>query len=88
MKLLNILWERWKKVSLKLVNFQAQVILSLIYWLVVTPIAIVYRLVADPFDSFQSLRASRLKVKSRQKTNWIDKDSRSSADLTGLSRQA
>ena len=42
------LWEGWKRTAHRIGNVQAKVILGLLYFLVVGPVALVRRLVADP----------------------------------------
>lgn len=42
------LWEGWKVVAHRIGTFQAKVILGILYLVVLGPVAIVRRLVADP----------------------------------------
>lgn len=39
-KFLNILWQRWKRIALFIGKVQTAIILSLIYYLIITPIGI------------------------------------------------
>ena len=42
------LWERWKVIAHVIGDFQARVLLSIMYLVVIGPFAIVARLVSDP----------------------------------------
>lgn len=46
--MLKVLWERWKVIAEKIGTFQAKVILGVLYFIVLGPVAVVRRLVADP----------------------------------------
>lgn len=46
--ILRSLWQGWKAIALRIGHFQTRVILSLIYYLVLGPVALVVRLVGDP----------------------------------------
>lgn len=60
---LKFLWEKWKKFAFKFGEFMSGVILTLFYFLIVTPHAILLKLFSDP-----------LKIKKIHKTNgWHDK---------------
>ncbi len=59
--MLKALWERWKIIAEKIGTFQAKVILSLLYFVLIGPIALVRRVVADPLG---------LRRESRQ-TFWV-----------------
>ena len=48
MDLLKKLWKRWLVVGHVIGNFQAQVILSLFYFIVIFPLGIFFRFFADP----------------------------------------
>lgn len=41
-------WERWKVIAQRIGDVQARVILGLLYFLLVGPVALVRRIVADP----------------------------------------
>jgi hypothetical protein len=41
-------WQRWKTIAHRLGNFQARVLLSLFYFLVVPPFALIVKLSRDP----------------------------------------
>ncbi|MGE5304040.1 MAG: hypothetical protein ACM3TN_12055 [Alphaproteobacteria bacterium] len=44
------LWERWKIVAKKIGDFQARVILSILYFIVIGPFALIVRWGADPLS--------------------------------------
>jgi hypothetical protein len=50
------LWQRWKVIALKIGDVQARLILGLLYFLLVGPIALVRRLMADPLGLRRALR--------------------------------
>ncbi|MBI2060290.1 MAG: hypothetical protein HYT87_11015 [Nitrospirae bacterium] len=54
-------WALWKTLAEKIGHFNARVVLTLIYLLIILPTGLLYRLVSDPL---------RLKSKS---SNWIPK---------------
>jgi hypothetical protein len=45
---LRILWNAWKRLARKIGNFQARVILTIIYAIPVLPFGLVVRLFSDP----------------------------------------
>ncbi len=57
---LKTLWNAWKRLAHKIGNFQARVVLTIIYAVAVLPFGLVVRLFSDP-----------LRIKHRP-TNWID----------------
>jgi hypothetical protein len=48
--MLRRLWERWKAIAHAIGTVQARIVLSLLYFLVLGPMALVRRLLADPLD--------------------------------------
>ena len=42
------IWEAWKRFGQKVGDFQARVILTLVYFLIVGPFALVVRIASDP----------------------------------------
>ena len=46
--MLRKLWEGWKVIAEKIGTFQAKIILGLLYFLILGPVALVRRVVADP----------------------------------------
>jgi hypothetical protein len=63
------LWSKWKVFAQKIGNFQARVILSLFYFLIVSPIGIVFKFTDD------SLRLKRPKANSYWLNRNINKSS-------------
>ena len=45
---LRRLWEGWKRVGRKIGDFQARVLLTIFYFVILAPFAVVVRLTADP----------------------------------------
>ena len=45
---LKELWQRWQKVAKQIGDFQARLILSLLYLLIVLPIGFIARIFSDP----------------------------------------
>jgi hypothetical protein len=56
---LKTVWETWKIVARKIVDFQARLILSLFYFLILSPFALVLRWRSDP-----------LTMKARSSRGW------------------
>jgi hypothetical protein len=44
------LWERWKRFAKKIGDFQARLILIILYFVVVAPFALIVRFAADPLS--------------------------------------
>jgi len=53
-------WQAWKRIAHKIGNFQARVVLTIFYFLLVFPFGIAARLFSDP-----------LRIKHRP-TEWLD----------------
>lgn len=61
--MLRKLWNRWKAIGQKIADFQARLILTLVYFIVVLPFGLLVRLLSDP-----------LAVKNKSRTTmWIPK---------------
>lgn len=69
-------WERWKVISNKLLDKEATIILTLLYIILIFPIALIYKLFSDP-----------LNLKSKSKTFWFEKDTENVNSLENLKRQ-
>jgi len=54
MAALRRLWEGWKRVGRKIGDFQARVLLTLFYFVVLAPFALAVRLMADPLGLKQA----------------------------------
>ena len=57
--MLKRLWNWWKPIAEKIGNFQARIILSVFYFIFVTPIALGVKLFSDP-----------LKIKKSEQSSW------------------
>lgn len=53
-------WEGWKRVAHVIGVFNTRVIMSILYFIVVLPMGIVFRMVSDP-----------LQLKEPKDTNWV-----------------
>ena len=62
------LWEGWKRIARKIGDFNARVILSLFYVLLLSPFALAVKIFTDP-----------LKIKGKVKQGWVVKDNEESA---------
>lgn len=62
MKILSSSWKLWKKIAHKIGVFQARLILTLFYFLILSPAGLLYTLFKDA-----------LKIKSRLNSSWINK---------------
>jgi hypothetical protein len=60
--MLKELWQRWVKVAKIIGDFQARLMLSLFYLLLILPIGLIARLFADPL----ALKKSRVSWDTRQ----------------------
>lgn len=60
LKMLKRLWEGWKVVAHKIGNFQARVLLTIFYAVLILPFGVAARLFTDP-----------LRIKQRP-TQWLD----------------
>lgn len=58
--MLKRLWEAWKRLGRKIGDFQARVLLTALYAVVVLPFGVAFRLFADP-----------LRIR-RRPTAWLD----------------
>lgn len=58
------LWTRWKVIAEKIGHFQTMLILSVVYFVVVSPFALVVRFLKDP-----------LRIRKIEESNWIEKGS-------------
>jgi hypothetical protein len=68
------IWESWKVVSRKIGTFQARVLLTILYAVLVLPFGLMVRWLADP-----------LRIKKRP-TQWLDYTDAAS-DMRGAKRQ-
>lgn len=66
--MLKRLWNWWKPIAEKIGNFQARIILSVFYFVFVTPVALGVRLLSDPLQM----------KKGNQGSWWIPREARES----------
>ena len=48
--MLGGLWSRWKALAARIGNFQARVMLTLFYFVLVTPLGLIVRYLSDPLQ--------------------------------------
>lgn len=48
MKFIKVLWRKWLVIGHVIGNFQAQVILSLFYFVIIFPLGVIFGFIADP----------------------------------------
>ena len=68
------LWEVWKRVARAIGNFQARVLLTVFYAVLVLPLGLAVRLFGDPLHI------------RRPSETWVDRDS-DATDVSGARRQ-
>jgi hypothetical protein len=71
------LWERWKHVARTIGDFQARALMTLFYFLILGPPAMVLRWRSDP-----------LAIKHRTPRGWIDREYRAGAPKEHARRQS
>lgn len=67
------LWEGWKRIARKIGDFNARVILTLFYFILLCPFAIVLKLFTDP-----------LEIKNKEHVGWHDKEN--NTELSALEK--
>jgi hypothetical protein len=70
------IWEWWKPVAHKIGNFQARVILTVFYFTMFVPFAILVKLFTDP-----------LRIKPKTKKGWIERKDEQVDDLLARARK-
>jgi len=70
------IWEWWKPVAHKIGNFQARVILTVFYFTIFVPFAILVKLFTDP-----------LRIKPKTKKGWIERKDEQVDDLLARARK-
>lgn len=63
------LWEWWKRVARKIGDFNARVILTLFYCILMTPFAIILKLFTDP-----------LRIKAKTEKRWLHREAEKEGD--------
>ena len=76
MNFAKFLWKKWLIVAQAIGNFQAQLILSLFYFIILAPVAILFKLFADP-----------LNLKAKQRSNNFEKWEHPKEDLEQARKQ-
>lgn len=72
------LWEGWKKIARKIGDFNARVILTLFYFILLCPFAIIMKIFTDP-----------LEIKNKEHIGWHNKvDNRELTILEKATRQS
>jgi len=63
--LLQAIWERWKKFGRKLGDVQARLLLSLLYFTIIAPFALVVRWLCDPLSIKPHQQGWRAKAEAK-----------------------
>ena len=71
------LWERWKQVARKIGDFQARALMTLFYFLILGPLAMVLRWRSDP-----------LAIKATTLRGWIDREAKEGGAMEHARRQS
>ncbi len=71
------LWERWKHVARKIGDFQARALMTLFYFLILGPLALVLRWCSDP-----------LAIKATTPRGWIDREAKEGEPMAHARRQS
>jgi hypothetical protein len=71
------LWEQWKRIARKIGDFQARALMTIFYFLVVGPLAVVLRWRSDP-----------LAMKPSTPRGWRDSDAREGVAMEHARRQS
>ena len=58
MYILRWIWRKWLPIAHAIGNFQAQVILSAFYIILILPLGIAYKLFSDPFRLRKKIRSN------------------------------
>jgi len=76
MKLLKIVWEKWKILGHKIGNFQARLILGVFYFIVIAPFGAVVKYISKP-----------LRLKILHASNWLPHEEETDDVVTRARRQ-
>jgi hypothetical protein len=71
------LWERWKHLARRVGDFQARVLLTLFYFLILGPLAVVLRWCSDP-----------LAIKGTTPRGWSNREAKEGIPLEQARRQS
>lgn len=50
MKNIKIVWNKWKNIAEKIGIFQMKLVFSVLYFLIITPVGLIYSLFKDPLE--------------------------------------
>ena len=70
------IWQWWVPIAHKIGNFQARLILTVFYFTMLVPFALLVKLFTDP-----------LRIKPKTKKGWIDRDNEQVDDLLERARK-
>ena len=70
------IWQWWIPIAHKIGNFQARLILTVFYFTMLVPFAILVKLFTDP-----------LRIKPKTPKGWIDRDNKPVDDLLARARK-
>ena len=73
---LKSLWYGWKKISTKIAVFQSKILLTVLYFILITPVAIISKFTGDP-----------LKLKYTEASSWWEDREKEELSATTLKRQ-
>lgn len=62
MSFLKLVWSKWMKIAHPIGNFQAQVILSVFYFVIISPLGIFFRFFSDPLSQ---------RIDTKKKSNFV-----------------
>ena len=71
------LWERWKRIASKIGDFQARALMTVFYFLILGPVAMVLRWRSDP-----------LAIKPRTPRGWSDSEEKAGVPMEQARRQS
>jgi hypothetical protein len=71
------LWERWKRIARKIGDFQARALMTIFYFLILGPVAMVIRWRSDP-----------LAIKPTTLRGWSDREEREGEHMAQARRQS
>ena len=73
---LKSLWYRWKKISFKIAVFQSKILLTVLYFILLTPVAIIAKFTTDP-----------LKLRDTGASSWWEDRGKEELSVETLKKQ-
>jgi hypothetical protein len=73
---IKTLWFKWKKLSTKIAVFQSKILLTVLYFILLTPVAIISKLTSDP-----------LKLRYTEASSWWEDKEKEELSGETLKRQ-